>query len=80
MHSYTFPYKEGSVVRDLEGFFLGGGRGGGDLRGFRFLNPGFRNLRMFRDPPKAVSEVLDFRLANWGASCYKGFDWPFGLE
>ena len=48
MHSYTFPYKEGRVVRDLEGGFWGDGKRGWRFmktRGFRFLNPGFRNLR-----------------------------------
>ena len=46
MHSYTFPYKEWRIFKDLEGV-LGGGKGGWRFmktRGFRFLNPGFRNL------------------------------------
>ena len=52
MHSYTFPYKEGRVLRDLEGGLLGGGKRGAwrfmKTRGFRFLNPGLRNLRFFK--------------------------------
>ena len=28
MHSYTFPYKEGRVLKDLEGGYWGGGEGG----------------------------------------------------
>ena len=43
MHSYTFPYKEGRVLRGFLGWE-------GRLAiyqnpGFQFLNPGFRNLR-----------------------------------
>ena len=49
MHSHTFPYKEGRVFRDLEGFFLGGGGRGAAIYenlGFPVSNPGLRNLRI----------------------------------
>ena len=42
MHSYTFPYKEGRVLRNLEGGF-GGQEGGGafyEIPGFPVSKPG----------------------------------------
>ena len=45
MHPYTFPYKEGKLFRDLERGF-GGGKRFMKTLGFRFLNSGFRNLRL----------------------------------
>ena len=50
MHSYTFPYKEGRALRDLEGVFGGGGNGGVaiyETRGFQFLNLDFSQSRDF---------------------------------
>ena len=58
IHSYTVPYKEGRVFRDLEGGFWGVGRGAAiyETRGFRFLNPGFRNLRENSERKRHISE------------------------
>ena len=48
IHSYTFPYKEGRVFRDLEEGFWGREEGAAiyENLGFPVLNPGFRKLRI----------------------------------